>query len=110
MAISIFSGGLYFFLIPLIYRRHYANQVGIRFADIIGNSVELQMTNDSIETKDKFGETKMKLTAVKIVYETDNLFVLQSNSGNCLTIPKQNMDVPGFRDCLISHGLNLENG
>jgi hypothetical protein len=106
--ISIFAGGLYFFIVPHIYRRHYVNQVRTHFADIIGNSVELQITNDSIETKDKTGETKTKLMEIKIVYETNNLFILQSNSGNCLTIPKQDIDFTGFRNCLVSHGLNLK--
>jgi hypothetical protein len=108
IAISIFAGGLYFFITTYIHRIHYINQVKTHFADIIGNSVELQVTNDAIETKDKTGETKTKLTEIKIVYETDNLFILQSDSGNCLTIPKQDIDFAGFRNCLISHGMNLE--
>jgi hypothetical protein len=107
ITISIFAGGIYFFLVPYIYRRHYINQVKTYFADTIGNSVELQITDDYVETRDGTEETKMKLTAIKIVYETENLFVLQSDNSSYLTVPKKDIDVAGFRDCLVSHGLNL---
>jgi hypothetical protein len=108
IAISILAGGLYFFLIPYSYRRHYINQVKTHFANIIGNSVELQITDDSIETKDKTEETKVSLTEIKKVYETANLFVIQSCNGGYLTIAKQDIDFVRFRDSLVSHGLNLE--
>jgi hypothetical protein len=108
IAISVLAGGLYFFLIPYTWRRHYMNQVKTRFADIIGNSVELQITNDAIETKGKTGETKVELTAIKKVYETGNLFVIQSCNGEYLTIAKQDIDFVRFRESLAAHGLNLE--
>jgi hypothetical protein len=108
IAISIFAGGLFFFLIPHTYRRHYLNRIKTHFAGMTGNLVTLQLTNDFMETRDKTGETKVKLTAIKKVYETGNLFVIQSDSGNYLTIAKQDIDFVKFRDCLISYGLNLE--
>ncbi|MDR1182919.1 MAG: YcxB family protein [Bacteroidales bacterium] len=108
IASSIFAGGLYFLLIPYIYRRHYRNQVKTHFADINGVSVELQITDDYIETKDRTGETKMKLTAIKKVYETGNLFIIQSCTGGFLSIAKQDIDFVRFRDSLVSRGLNLE--
>jgi hypothetical protein len=108
IAIGILAGGLYFFLIPYTWRRHYINQVKTHFADIIGNSVELQITDDAIETKDKTGETKVELTAIKKVYETENLFVIQSSNSGLLTIAKQDIDFVRFRNSLVSHGLKLE--
>jgi hypothetical protein len=108
IAISVFTGSFYFFLIPYIYRRHYLNQVKTRFADVIGNTVEVQITSDSIETKDESGETKIKLAAIKKVYETGNLFVIQSDNGFYLTIAKQDIDPIKFRDYLIFLGLDLE--
>jgi uncharacterized membrane protein len=72
IVIGAFAIGLYFLLISYIYRRHYTNQIKKHFANIIGNSVELQITNDSIETRDETGEIKVKLTAIKHVYETGN--------------------------------------
>jgi hypothetical protein len=106
--IGAFAGGVFFFLIPRIYRRHYAKQVKTSLADMIGNTVEVQISSDFIETRDKDGETKMKLTAIKKVYETDNVFVLLSGSGACLTVAKRDIDFAGFRDCLVSYGLNVE--
>jgi hypothetical protein len=108
LAIGIGAGALYYFLIPYIWRRHYVNQVKTHFADIIGNSVELQITDDFIETKDKTGETKVKLTAIKKVYETEKLFVIQSCNGETLTVAKQDIDFVRFRERLIAHGLNID--
>jgi hypothetical protein len=107
VAISILAGGILFCYIPYIYRRHYLKQIKAHFAGMIGNSVELQVTNDFMETKDSSGETKMKLTAIKNVYETDNLFVVQSDYGSYLTIAKQDIDFVKFRDFLISRGLTV---
>ncbi|MDR2027180.1 MAG: YcxB family protein [Prevotellaceae bacterium] len=104
ITISILAGGLLFFLIiPYTYRRHYLNQVKTCFAGMIGETVEVKITADSIETVDKTGETKIKLTTVKKVYETGNLFIFQSDSGLYLTIAKQDIDAVKFRDYLISH-------
>jgi hypothetical protein len=108
IVISLFGGGILFFLIPCIYRRHYSNWIKTHFAGMIGTPVELQITTDSIITIDKTGETKMKLTAIKKVSETDNLFIIQSDNDNYLTIAKQDIDSVKFRDCLISHRLNME--
>jgi hypothetical protein len=106
--ISVFFGGAFFFYIPRANRRYYAKQVKTSLAGMIENAVELQISSDFIETRDKDGETKMKLTAIKKVYETENLFVLQSGGGACLTVAKRDIDFAGFRDCLVSHGLNVE--
>ncbi|MDR0604399.1 MAG: YcxB family protein [Bacteroidales bacterium] len=108
IAIGIFAGGLFFFLVPRIYWRHCKKQVKTSFTGMIGNTVELQITNDFMETRDKTGETKVKLTAIKKVCETENLFVIQSDSGSFLTIPKPEIDFTGFRNCLCSNGLNPE--
>jgi hypothetical protein len=108
LAIGIGAGGLYYFLVPYIWRRHYIKQVKAHFADIIGNSVELQITDDAIETKDKTGETKVKLTAIKKVYETGKLFVMQSRNRETLTVAKQDIDFVRFRESLTAHGMSIE--
>jgi hypothetical protein len=106
--ISVFVSGLYFFLIPYIYRKHYINQIKIHFTNIIGNLVELQIINDYIETRDKTGETKVKLTAIKQVYETGNLFIIQSCNDKYITIAKRDIDFVPFRNSLLARGLKLQ--
>jgi uncharacterized membrane protein YjjB (DUF3815 family) len=106
--IGALAGGVFFLLIPRVYRRHHAKQVKTSLAGMIGSTVEVQISSDFIETRDKDGETKTKLTAIKQVYETGNVFVLLSGSGACLTVAKRDIDPAGFRDCLASRGLNVE--
>jgi Ca2+/Na+ antiporter len=107
VVIFILAIWLYIFLLLRIHRMHYAKQVKARFAKIIGNSVELQIADGYMETRDSAGEAKMKLTAIEKVYETGNLFVIQSCS-SYLTIAKQDIDAAEFRDSLATHGLNVE--
>jgi hypothetical protein len=42
----------------------------------------------------------MKLTAIKKVYETKNLFVIQSENESYLTVAKKDIDSVKFRDRL----------
>jgi hypothetical protein len=108
-AISVCVSGLYFFAItPYIYRRHYVKHVKAHFANIIGNSVELQITDDFIETTDETGETRVKWTEIEHIYETGNLFIIQSNSNNYLTVAKQDIDPVLFRNSLTASGLEVE--
>jgi hypothetical protein len=79
------------------------------FANIIGNSIELQITDDFIETTDNTGKTKVKFTEIAHIYETGNLFIIQSNTGNYLTVAKQDIDSVLFRNSLTASGLEVEN-
>ncbi len=87
----LFGVGWYFyhpFMMRRRYKRHFEKYIDETLANRFDKTVELRFEEDSLMEKSHMGESKVNLTEVTAVYETNDYFYIEFSSGQYAIIPK----------------------
>jgi len=74
------------------YKRHYKTQIAENYSKRFGQIETLEITENQILSKDKTGESKVNLSEIEKVDETNSHFFLKISAGMSLIIPKERID------------------
>jgi Ca2+/Na+ antiporter len=103
-------GLLWWFLygpyIKYFLKRNYKAHVKEHYADRLNIPVTITIDNDSIQSIDKTGEGKIKLSEIEKINETGNYFFIRISTGQTLIIPKAGLnETDSFRHEFESRGM-----
>lgn len=90
------------------YRRHFKTYLKEHYSKRFGQVEWLEIGSDSIITKNKTGEAKIKLSEIEYIDETDKHFFLKISTGLSLIIPKKELsDATELKSKFRNLGLNV---
>lgn len=92
------------------YKKHFQTYIRENYSKRFGESEIIEITTDSIFSKDKTGETKINLSEIEKVDETNNHFFLKISTGHSLIIPKNELsETDALRKKFKDLGLPVNN-
>jgi purine-cytosine permease-like protein len=74
------------------YKKHYKTYIKDIYSKRFGQIETIEISNDSILSKDKTGEGRINLSEIEQIDETDNHFFLKISTGISLIIPKKELN------------------
>lgn len=92
------------------YKKHYKTHIKENYSKCFGQIATIEINNDSIYSKDKTGEGRIKLSEIEKIDETDKHFFLKISSGHSLLLPKKKLpNVDELRKKFNDIGLVVNN-
>lgn len=108
--VSVLFGIFYPKYFKWIYKRHYKKHINEYYANRFGQTITLEIADNHIHLKDKTGESKLNLSEIEKVDETNNHFFVKISSGISIIIPKSEIEnIDELREKLKSIGLNIND-
>ncbi|MCW3785678.1 YcxB family protein [Plebeiibacterium sediminum] len=96
----LFGIGWYFYHPSMMrrrYKRHFEKYIDETLANRFDKTVELSFEEDFLMEKSPMGESKVNLSEVTAVFETNDYFYIEFSSGQYAIIPKDRiMNLPDF--------------
>jgi uncharacterized membrane protein len=74
------------------YKNHYQKFIADTYQKRFGQTANVSLNEDCIETSDITGQTKINLTEIENTTETSDYFYVKMRTGGHLIIPKQRLD------------------
>lgn len=71
-------------------------------------SIQIQLQDDALLSQDKTSESKVNLSEITVVNETDKHFFLRISNANSLIIPKDKVNVPRLKDRLQELNISID--
>lgn len=90
------------------YKQHYIKQVKRYYSNLFGMSIQIQLQDDALLSQDKTSESKVNLSEITVVNETDKHFFLRISNANSLIIPKDKVNVPRLKDRLQELNISID--
>ena len=89
LIISALAGLFYPSYLKWKYKRHFASYVRQTYHDRINETETLKFTAENIESSNKFGEAKTKISSLQEISETSNHFFIHLSPAMSFIIPKR---------------------
>lgn len=92
------------------YKKHYKTHIKENYLKRFGQVETLEISQESISSKNKIGEGKINLSEIEKIDETNKHFFLKISTGLSLIIPKQELaDSNGLRERFKEIGLSVND-
>lgn len=78
------------------YRKFYLKHIKSDFEGRINKTCELEFQDDILYIKDYLGESKINLSELECIYETEAYFFFKFKTGDFLVIPKRQVQLDDF--------------
>lgn len=92
------------------YKRHYRNHVKNNLSERLGQSIDFDLTETHLYTKDRSSESNVDLKEVNEVIETVSMFFIKLGTGVGFIIPKREItDVSYWKNMFKQRGLKVSD-
>ena len=109
-AMAILTGFFYPTYFKWRYKKHYSTYIKEHYKNRFDEAVQLEFTSSYIESKDKTGEGKIKISELEEIAETSTHFFIRLSTAMSLIIPKREFsDLNPIKNQLQELGIPIRN-